>query len=287
MNGDRTGMPGTIEAAGLTSGRLGLQDADTGARTVVVTASHCVGPKERRFLYGGVGTALCIEALQDIVGKNICQIAVQFVAPTPVGSELRLEIVRTSGRGFVQAAVEGRVGDRLVLAALASLGTVPDGIATPNPEPAPDVPPPEASPLIVPHFEAHEDAHSRMELRHVQGRFGIFSKHEQSPDGHVQVWMRAADGPLHVTHLAMVADFVPSISGDTLGYRSGGSSLDNVFRYLGPIETEWVLADMAIRRISRGVAHSSVDIWDQQGRLVAMGGQSHVVRSMAPAAKAG
>ena len=48
---------------------------------------------------------------------------------------------------------------------------------------------------------------------------------------------------------------------------------------------EWVLADMAIRRISRGVAHSSVDIWDQQGRLVAMGGQSHVVRSMVPAGK--
>jgi acyl-CoA thioesterase len=280
-------MSGGVELARLCSGTLGLQGEPDGIRSVHIEPVHCVGPKKHRFLYGGVGTALCIETLQAALGKEVRNISVQFVRPTPVGSDLQLEVVRHSGRALAQAAIECRIGDRLMMAALASLGSVPEGIATAGPPPPPAVPPPLDCPVIIPHFDAHEDAHSRMELRHIQGRFGMFSRHEQSPDGHVLVWMRAVAEPLHVTHLAMVADFVPSVTSDALGHRAGGSSLDNVFRYLGPIETEWVLADLSIRRISRGVAHSTVDIWDESGRLIAMGGQSYVARSMLPPAKDG
>jgi acyl-CoA thioesterase len=280
-------MSAAADTARLCSGTLGLRGDPGTIRSVHVEPVHCVGPKESRFLYGGVGAALCIEALHADLGKEVSNIAVQFVRPTPVGTDLEVEVVRHSGRAFTQAAVECRVGDRLMMAALASLGSVPGGLATAGPPPPPAMPAPLDCPVIVPHNDAHEDAHRRMELRHIQGKFGMFSRHEQSRDGHVRIWMRPTSEPLHVTHLAMVADFVPSVTGDALGYRAGGSSLDNVFRYLGPLDTEWVLADLSIRRINRRVAHSTVDIWDQSGRLIAMGGQSHVARSMLPAARDG
>ena len=262
---------------------LGLAgDGPASSRTVTITDRHCVGLRDQRFLFGGVGSALCIETLRQTLGREVCAFALQFVEPTRSGEDLRLEVVRANGRAFQQAAIEGRVGDRLVLAGLASLGSIPHGLALDSP-PMPQTPPPLDCPLALGHAHAHEDAHSRMEIRLARGRYGVFSKAPPSGDRHVLFWMRPANGPLHVTHLAMAADFLPSTASDAFATRAGGSSLDNSFRLIDLAPTDWALCHLAIRGAHDGVAHGSVEIWAQDGRLMALGSQSFLPRLMGKA----
>jgi acyl-CoA thioesterase-2 len=251
-------------------------------RSVRIRDRHCTGPRDRRFLFGGMGVALVGEALRSVTGGEVSAISLQFIEPTPVGSELVLEVARMDGRRFIQADVAGWVGDRLVMRGIASLRAASGSLSWKVDQPI-EAPPPEACPVIVAHHEADQDVHSLLEMRLVRGRFGIFSKAPVSGDGCVRLWMRPAEGPFHLGHLALVADFVPSITSNALGVRSGGSSLDNTIRHFGMPEGQWVLAELAVHAIRDSVAHGSFEIRDETGAVLAIGGQSFVARRHASA----
>lgn len=267
-----------VDIEGARGGTLGLRDDGPNRRTIVIDITHCVGTRRRRFLFGGVATALCLETLESVLRLPLRIISLQFVAPTMLGSELALEVTRSNGRGTVQAGIEGKVEGITVLNGFGALDRRAEEFSQCCAAAMPDAPPPADCPVLLAHAEADQDAHSRLEIRHVKGRFGIFSKEEQTVDGKVQVWMRASSGSLTSAHLAMAADFLPSTSGNATGRRAGGSSLDNTLRLMGPVETEWVLVEYAIRDINRGVAHGTVEIWDQSRRLAALGSQTFVLR---------
>ena len=78
--------------------------------------------------------------------------------------------------------------------------------------------------------------------------------------------------------LAIVADWVPSGIGQALGRWAGGNSLDNTIRILDLVPTDWVLCDIQVHGIAKGFGHGRVHLWSEDGRLMATGSQSLIVR---------
>ena len=59
--------------------------------------------------------------------------------------------------------------------------------------------------------------------------------------------------------------------GQALGIAGGGSSLDNTMRFGRLVPTEWVLLDMHIQLAQRGFGHGSVNLFAEDGTLLAVG----------------
>ena len=83
---------------------------------------------------------------------------------------------------------------------------------------------------------------------------------------------------MDATTLAILGDFVPSGIGQALGVRGGGNSLDNTLRVGRMVPTEWVLMDIRVQAVERGFGHGLVNMFAEDGTLLAMASQSVIVR---------
>ena len=99
------------------------------------------------------------------------------------------------------------------------------------------------------------------------------------PDGRMSFWVRSLED--HVPDpslLAVFADFAPAGVAAAFGRAGGGNSIDNTLRILGQPTTPWILCDIQIAGSSRGVAHGAINLFSEDGRLVAIGTQSVIIR---------
>lgn len=245
-----------------------------------VTAGISVGAVDRSFLFGGVGLAASIEAMERSTGRPVIWATAQYLSFARPGSMVDLDVfVPSQGRHSSQARVVGYVDDKEIITVNAALGAREAG-SDGQWVRMPDVPPPLACPLVRHWRGSSTDLKSRFEKRLAAGRYptGVpFSN--RSEDGRMLLWVRAREGqPVGAAMLAVIADFVSESIGNAIGRFSGGNSLDNTIRFASTEPTEWVLCDMRIEVIHAGVVHGAMHLFAETGSLLATASQSLILR---------
>jgi acyl-CoA thioesterase len=247
-----------------------------------VPKNMCVGPPDRLFMFGGVGLASALSAVEHFTGRPTVWAAAQYISYARPGTELDLEvIVPVTGKYNSQARVITRAGDQEIITVNAALGSRPD---SPHHQWAvmPAVPPPEDCPEMTIRWQRDpDDMNSQWERRVAAGSFGRErGKAPPATDGIGRLWVRPVNRDLSIDRLvlAVMADFLPSGVGNAMGANAGGNSLDNTIRYMNFVPTEWVLADIRIHAVHAGFAHGRVHLFAQDGTLLATASQSLIVR---------
>jgi acyl-CoA thioesterase II len=230
-----------------------------------------------KFLFGGCGLAAAVTALEATTGRPLVWATAQYLSYARTSSVLDIDIVvPVAGKHTTQARAVGQVGDKEIFTVNAALGSRSLDIAGRWAEMRRLPPPAECPP--APRFEGAEGTiHDQVEIRIASGR--VRRDGTPSPDGRSALWIRLpAELERSAAGLAIVADWVPSGIGQALGRWAGGNSLDNTIRILEPAPTDWVLCDIHIHGIAKGFGHGVVHLWSEDGRLMAIGSQSVIVR---------
>ncbi len=239
-----------------------------------------VGPPGSLFLFGGVGLASSIRAIEQTTGRPTVWAAAQYLSYARVGETVDLDVLGpVSGKYNTQARVVGHVGDREIFTVNAALGERPSEYSAQWAVKPEVVPPEDCAP--VDHWrEDRQDLHGRIDVRVVKGRYGEERKKGGlSEDGHVVLWARMRENlPMSSSALAVMADFVPSAIGNAIGRDAGGNSLDNTIRVRRVVETDWVLCDIRIHGVHNGFAHGRMHLFAENGELMASASQSVILR---------
>jgi acyl-CoA thioesterase len=241
-----------------------------------------VGPPGHKFLFGGVGLASAIRALEQTTGRPVIWATAQYLSfanpPDIVDVDV---IVPKEGKNITQARVLGHVQDREIYTVNAAVGsrgkTLDHQWVT-----MPDVPAPENC-EAMPRFgrTEEEDLHTRLNVRVARGRYGASrSEGGLSEDGRSVIWARPKDEslPIDAAMLAIIADFVPGALGHALGRQAGSNSLDNTLRVRKMVETDWVCCEIQVQGVYDGFVHGDMKIFAQDGTLMAVASQSGIVR---------
>ena len=231
----------------------------------------------RGSLFGGVGLAAGIVALEHATHKPVIWATGQYLSLTRLEERLDLEVILPAiGRNVVQGRVVGHVGDREVITVIGAAGSRPsaaEGCWERFPAPAP----PGDCPL-VPHGHGNESLHEHIELRLAHGLFGFSGFGKPSPDGRSLLWARMPEVEHDAGALAIIADYMPSVVGNALGRIMHCTSLDNTIRFGRLQATECVLCDNRMEYAGNGFGHGTVHLWSETGTLLATASQSMIVR---------
>jgi acyl-CoA thioesterase II len=245
-----------------------------------VTQDVTVGPPGRKFLFGGVGLASAITAMERTTGRPTIWATAQYLSYAHPPQILDLDVVvPRSGNAITQARAVGQVADTEIFTVNAALGSRANEVEG-QWAGLPDVAKPEDCPPM-PRWHPHDkDMHDKFDLRVAKGRYGDARGDGQfSEDGHAVLWGRAVNTtPVTSGLLAMLADFVPSGTGHALGRHAGANSLDNTIRIRELVQTEWMLLDIRIHGVRSGFVHGRMHIFSQDGILMATGSQSAILR---------
>lgn len=231
------------------------------------------------FLFGGCGLGAAVTAMEAATGRSLVWATAQYLAFARPPEVVELEVaVPVVGNHSSQARAVGRVGEREIFTVNATLGRRPfplEGVW----ERPPAVPPPEACPPVPALPGTEGTIHSRVELRVACGRYGKPEDGRPSPDGRSALWIRTRDElETSTAVLAILADWMPSGLTNALGRWAGGNSLDNTIRVVEVVPTRWVLCDIRVLAVRAGFGHGVVHLWSEDGRLLASGSQSCIVR---------
>jgi acyl-CoA thioesterase len=245
----------------------------------------CVGPPGAAFMFGGVGLAAAIGAMERTCGRPVIWATAQYLSYARPPSIVDLDVrVPAHGKHTSQARVIAHVGDREILTVNAALGRRPGDLDL-QWSTAPVVPPPQDCAETRRWNLSAGDLHGQIEVRVAHGAVlqraapGEHPRGDASADGRVILWIRPRGGhPVDSTMLAIIADHVPSGVGHALGRDAGGNSLDNTIRFLTIAPTEWVLCDVTIMGVANGIAHGAMRLYAQDGRLMATASQSMILR---------
>jgi acyl-CoA thioesterase len=245
--------------------------------TLPVEERLCVGPPGQQFLFGGVGLATAVQALQRSCERRVIWAAAQYVSYARPGSTVEWTVAEyTRGKFNTQASATGRVGDQLIISVNAALGSRPSEF---NRQwlVAPDVLPPERSQPVIRSRGEIESLHYHLDTRIAETPGGEVRL--STEDGRVLLWIKPHDNvAIDAEMLAIMADFVPMGVGRALGTNRGGNSLDNTIRIHQVIATEWVLGDLQISAVHDGFGHGTMSLFAQTGELMATAGQSLIIR---------
>ncbi|TPE60204.1 acyl-CoA thioesterase [Sandaracinobacter neustonicus] len=251
-----------------------------------MTPPISVGPADRLFMFGGVGLGAGLTALEQVTGRPAVWATAQYESYARPGETVTFRVdERVRGNQVSQARVTATTGGREVLTVISALGRrdLPErGQWTL----APRVAPPEDCPPRQLWSGRHpDDIHGRLDFRIAHGAMhGPRSGGGLAPDGHTILWARPnpalfpAGQPIDTAFVCMVADYVPSGVGPSLGRDAGGNSLDNSIRFHRMVETDWLLCDVQIHGVANGFAHGRMHIFAQTGELIATASQSLILR---------
>jgi acyl-CoA thioesterase II len=248
-----------------------------------LTDALCVGPPGNSFMFGGVGLASAIVAMERTCGRPVIWATAQYLSYARPPSIVDLDVwVPVHGRNTSQARVISHVGEKEIVTVNAALGERDSPISEQWVH-APDVPGPEDCAESHHWRGEQEDLHSHIELRIAKGRYGFSDPNAGegiSADGQLILWMRPKGGqPIDSGMLAIFADHVPSGIGNALGMNAGGNSLDNTIRFRAIVPTEWVLCEIQIHSVHAGFGHGAMRLFAQDGQLMATASQSVIVRT--------
>ncbi len=239
-----------------------------------------VGPPGKTFLFGGVGLASSIQAMEQTCDRPAVWATAQYLSYARPGEIVDLDvIVPVHGKYNSQARVIGHVGDREIFTVNGALGARPSDI-TGQWARMPQVAPPEDCPELRHWHRKEPDLNDQLDMRVARGRFGPNrSAGGPSEDGETILWARTKAGhPIDSSILAIIADFVPSATGHALGRSAGANSLDNTLRLRRIVPTEWVLCDIKIEGVHGGFVHGRMALFAEDGTLLAIASQSAILR---------
>ncbi len=239
-----------------------------------------VGPPGKTFLFGGVGLASSIEAMERTCERPAIWATAQYLSYARPGEIVDLDVtVPAHGKYNSQARVIGHVGDREIFTVNAALGARPSSISDQWSH-MPAVPGPHDCPPMAQWQTDRNDLNSQLDIRVAKGRFGPAREHGgRSEDGESVLWARTRAGhPCTSAALAIIADFVPSAAGHALGRNAGANSLDNTLRIRRLKPTDWVLCQTQIHGIHGGFVHGRMLLFAQDGDLMAVASQSGILR---------
>jgi acyl-CoA thioesterase len=259
---------------------LGLRPTHNPHRWVLpVERGICV--RHAGFLFGGCGLGAAVTALEAVTGRPLVWATAQYLSYARPPEILDLDVtVPVAGKYNSQARATGHVGDREIFTVNASLGRRELDVEGEWAQ-HPDVPRPDDCPP-VPAFEGTDGTiHSRVELRVARGRYGIGRDAGPSSDGRSALWVRIPEGlETSAAALSIIADWMPSGISQALGRWAGGNSLDNTIRIVDVVPSAWILCDIRTLAIRHGFGHGLIHLWSDDGRLLATGSQSFIVRLM-------
>lgn len=243
------------------------------------------------FLYGGTSLAAAIEVAEKETQRPLIWMTNQYISYAHPGDTVDVKLnVIAPGRNVTQVQVQGFHGDRLIFTAQGSMGKRGDNKLNGQWVKFPDVPPPDQVKLAK-GFQMETDrdhVNRHMQYRYVDSWYNskqtesssISEQTESTLEKNVRCWSRLP-GTDHseTSTLALLADIAPSSISPKIGRRGGGSSLDNSLRLVKPTATEWVLLDMQVHGMYNGMGHVTTNMWSEDGTLMAVAGQSFVVRT--------
>jgi len=247
---------------------------------------------------GGVLMTVALRAMQselDDPGLRLVSANTHFCSPVPGGPlEVRVEVLRHGGAAAqVRAALSSTTMPGPGLEVSATFAREREGIdlidAAPPAVPSPD----DARPFrnvtpfdraTIPTFFLNFD--TRLALGHEWWNPGW-----DPGEARLARWYRyrvpqaRPDGTLDPLCIPPIADTMPPALIQKLGPTHApffAPSLDLTIHFLEPTRCEWLLTDVRARRARAGYAHAEVDIWDDQGKLVAFGTQMMMLRRVPP-----
>lgn len=239
-----------------------------------VTAAQTGG---RGSLFGGVGLAAGIVALEQATGKPVVWATGQYLALTQQPVTIDLEVLLPAvGRSVTQGRVVGHVGNQEIITVLGAAGRRPSD-AEGCWVRCPKAPLPEDCPEIV---RPHEGVtiHDEVDLRLARGSFGFTGFGTPTRDGRSLLWARMPRVEHDAGALAIIADYMPAALGNALGTLAYSTSLDNTIRFGQLQPTEWVLCDNYVEYLGNGFGYGTVHLWSDAGVLMATASQSMIVR---------
>jgi acyl-CoA thioesterase len=244
-----------------------------------LTPAVCVGPRDNLFMFGGVGLASAIGAMERTCGRPVIWATAQYLSYARPPSVVDLDVwIPAAGKYNSQARVTGHVDDREIFTVNAALGARPSDLSR-QWLPMPEAPRPEDCEPAEHWRNTGEGLHSRIEVRVVKGRYGKGREGNPEEDGRSLLWIRPRERfEIDASMLAVMADFVPSGIGNALGQNAGGNSLDNTIRIRRIVPTDWVLCDIRIMGVHGGFGHGAMYMFAQDGELMATASQSLIVR---------
>lgn len=250
---------------------------------LAVVEEICVGSPDHRFLFGGVGLGASIKALETVTGRPLLWATAQYLSFAQPPSMLELNVrAPKAGRRLTQARLVGEVEGREIFTVNAALGE--GGVAIDHSWAKPfAAPPPEECPVLERPGAGRVGVHDLLETRLVQGCYGQarIEGRPRSESGRSVLWVRRADrGALTPGALAILADLLPGAVGSALGHATYVNSLDNTIRLCAPAEGEWALLDIQIDCVAAGIAHGRMNLFAENGALLATASQTGVLRDV-------
>jgi len=233
-----------------------------------------------RSLFGGVGLAAGILALEGATGRRVVWATGQYVARVGPGSLMDIHVdLPAVGRGVTQGRVQSRVGDREIITVVGATSSrqtiVPRSFAH-----CPSAPHPDECEAVVEESD-RESVHDHADLRLIRGMHGFTGVGAPSSDGRTQFWIRMPGIAHDAAALALMADYMSSAVGNALARIAHCTSLDNTIRFATPMEptdNAWILCDNHIEFVADGLAHGTGLMWSSTGSLLATASQSMSVR---------
>lgn len=237
-----------------------------------VNKGLCVGPPERRFLFGGVGLAAAVSALERSTDRPLVWATAQYLSYANPGAMLDIDVqTPVAGNNISQARVVGHVGEREIFTVNAALGKR-DVFQAEQFAVMPSVPgPQDCDPVELPHRDP-EGLHGRFEHRGIPRSPG-------EDEGRSKQWIRLqASAEMSAGLLAVIADYVPAGTRSALNQPAGANSLDNTLRVIDIRPADWVLCDTQIFAVANGFVHGRMHIFSADGHLLATASQSGILR---------
>ncbi len=233
------------------------------------------------FLYGGASLAAGVAAMEEATARPLICATAQFLASAYPPAVLDLDVtLGAEGSQIAQARVVATADGVEILAVTGAFGRRPLEAAGQWLSP-PDAPPPDECPARELLHPDTAGVATRIDMRIAEGRQP--ADLDGTPGtGRATLWVRAPGVDLtDGAAFALLADYVPFGVGQALGQRAGGTSLDTTLRMVrvpSKPAPEWLLLDVRIAAVEHGIAHGHLDMWTEDGRLVATAAQSAVVR---------
>ncbi len=231
------------------------------------------------FLFGGAGLGAGVAALETVTQRPCTWATAQYLSYAKLGERLDIDVtVAVEGSSVTQARAVCRVSDREVLTVNAALGDRNFDANGQFVEMPTTIPPDESRPRVLRAAHANSIMEA-LDMRIAKGR-DLDNLDGTPSDGRTIMWVRIkslVDG-LDAPALGILGDFVPMAAGQALGLRAGGNSLDNTIRFSRLVATDWVLLDIQIESVQRGFAHGTIQMFAQNGTLLATASQSCIAR---------
>jgi acyl-CoA thioesterase-2 len=227
------------------------------------------------FMFGGAGLGACISALETISQRNLVWATAQYLSFAKTNELVSIDVTLiVNGPQITQGRAVARVGDREILTVNAALGDRNFEAAGQFAK-MPKAPKPEQTPSREHRHDAPGTIHDSLQQRIVKGR-SVEQLDGSLSDGNVVMWAHIPSmiEDVDATALGILGDFVPMAVGQALGLLAGGNSLDNTIRIVKLVPTKWVLLDIYIDAIDRGFGHGRVNMFAEDGTLMATASQS-------------